>query len=260
MTNNYAIQIPAPSKYGAVELKKFINKFTLRGFILSLSFFALLIILYVAGVKITTTTAKAPMFAPIARGELLDISQESEDVSDIPPPPTQTIINSGPASRAGTPVPVPDAEITDDLKEFANVDELTRASSQGGEGIDLGGMASNIDFNAKEDVNVKVREKEPGIDEFIATEKDPYIDLNELQKKIKYPEIARRAGIEGKVLIRVLVGENGKPKKYRIEQTDNAQLNKAAIDAVMSSVFTPAIQNKKPVQCWITIPVNFRLR
>lgn len=260
MTNDYAIKIPAPSKYGAVELKKFINKFTLRGFLFSLGFFALLILLYVVSVKITTTTAKAPMFAPIARGELMDISQQTDDVSDIPPPPTQTIVNSGPAARAGTPVPVPDAEITDDIKDFANVDELTRASSEGGEGIDLGGFASNVDFNAKEDVNVKVREKEPGIDEFIPVEKEPFIDLNELQKKIKYPEIARRAGIEGKVEIRVLVGKNGKPKKYRIERTDNEQLNKAAIDAVMSSVYTPAVQNNKPVQCWLTIPVNFRLR
>jgi periplasmic protein TonB len=137
---------------------------------------------------------------------------------------------------------------------------LSRASSEGGSGVDLGGFASNIDFDSKAKVNVEVREKEPGIDEFIDVEKEPSIDLNELQKRIVYPELARRAGIEGKVLIRVLVDKDGRPKKDKIESSDNEQLNEAARKAVMSMVFTPAIQNKRPVTCWVTIPVTFRLR
>ncbi|MFC2130330.1 energy transducer TonB [Bacteroidota bacterium] len=255
---NLAIELPPPSGYGAVEIKQFINKFTIRGFLFTIAFLALLFLLYWAFVTISASEGKILKTAPIVKLTLENLPPPSQ-ADDIPPPPTQTIINTGPMARAGTPVPVPDAQITEDLAAFANVDELSRASAEGGDGIDLGGFASNIDFDAK-DVDVKVREEEPGIDEFIPVEKEPYIDLAELQKKIIYPEIARRAGIEGKVLIRILVEKDGKPKRHRIEYSDNEQLNKAAIKAVMSSVFTPAIQNDRPVTCWVTIPVTFRLR
>lgn len=256
---NIALEIPAASDYGAVELKKWINKHTIRGFIITIALFLLLILLYWAFVTISASSSNIMKTAPLVRLKLENLPPPGAD-EELPPPPTETIMNTGPAARAGTPVPVPDAQITEDLQEFADVDVLSRASAEGGDGIDLGGFASNINFDAKEEVKVNTREQEPGIDEFIPVEKEPYIDLNELQKKIQYPEIARRAGIEGKVLIRVLVDKDGKPKKQRVEYSDNEQLNDAAVKAVMSSVFTPAIQNDRPVTCWVTIPVTFRLR
>lgn len=256
---NIAIELPPPTDYGAVEVKQFINKFTIRGFLITIGIMSLILLLYWTFETITSMEGKKLKTAPIVR-LTLDRLPPDQSVDELPPPPTQTIVNTGPAARAGTPVPVPDAEITDDLKEFADISELSRASAEGGEGIDLGGFASGIDFDAKQEVKVEVREKEPGVDEFIPVEKEPFIDLAELQKKITYPEIARRAGIEGKVLIRVLVDKDGKPRRHRIEFSDNEALNDAAIKAVMSSVFTPAIQNDRPVQCWVTLPVVFRLR
>ena len=97
-------------------------------------------------------------------------------------------------------------------------------------------------------------------DDFIAVELEPYIDLSELQRKVAYPEMARRAGIEGKVIIRVLVGKDGKPLKSIIELSENELLNESAVKAVMSSIFTPAGQNGNPVALWVSIPINFRLR
>jgi periplasmic protein TonB len=257
---NPAIELPAPSGYGAVELKQFIRKYTLRGFVVTLILIALLIFIYWGFTSISESSSTITKTAPIVKLKLENLPPPSSDAEELPPPPTQTVINQGPAARAGTPVPVPDAQITEDLQEFADIDVLSRASAEGGDGADLGGFSPNIDFDAKEDVEVKVREKEPGIDEFIPVEKEPYIDLVELQKNIVYPELARRAGIEGKVLVRVLVDKEGKPKKHRIEYSDNEQLNDAAVKAIMKSVFTPAIQNDRPVTCWVTIPVTFRLR
>ena len=256
---NIAIELPTPPDYGAVEVKEFINKFTIRGFLITIGIFSLILLLYWTFETISSMEGKKLKTAPIVR-LTLDRLPPDQSTEELPPPPTQTIVNTGPAARAGTPVPVPDAEITDDLKEFADISDLARASAEGGEGIDLGGFASGIDFDAKQEVKVDVREKEPGVDEFIPVEKEPTIDLGELQKKIVYPEIARRAGIEGKVLIRVLVDKDGKPRRHRIEFTDNEALNDAAVKAVMASVFTPAIQNDRPVQCWVTLPVVFRLR
>ena len=86
-------------------------------------------------------------------------------------------------------------------------------------------------------------------------------DLGKLQKNITYPEIARKAGIEGRVIIRVLVGADGKARKTLIESSDNEMLNEAAVKAIKDyGLFTPAKQNGQSIMCWVSIPINFRLR
>ncbi|OGU15328.1 MAG: hypothetical protein A2475_16445 [Ignavibacteria bacterium RIFOXYC2_FULL_35_21] len=258
MATRDAIAMPAPSDYGAIELKEFIRKYTYKGFIVTVVSLIILLLLYWGTVKISEATANKFKMAPIVKIDITDLPPPPSDAEEIPPPPAEQIINTGPASRAGTPVPVPETEITADLKEFASMEELGRASSEGGDGVDLGGFAPNIDVNKK--VNVDVRESEGDPWEFVAVEKEPYIDLAELQKKIVYPEMARRAGIEGKVIVRVYVGKDGKPVKTLIESSDNELLDNAAKIAIMKSVFTPAIQNGSPVSLWVSIPINFRLR
>ncbi|TAL69700.1 MAG: energy transducer TonB [Bacteroidetes bacterium] len=259
MATRVAIVMPPPSGYGAIELKEFIRKYTWKAFIVTTVSLTVLLLLYYATMKISEATANKFKMAPIVKIDITDLPPPPSDAEEVPPPPAEQIINTGPASRAGTPVPVPETEITADLKEFASMEELGRASSVGGEGVDLGGFASNIDVNDKK-VNVDVRESEGDPWEFVAVEKEPYIDLTELQKKIVYPEMARRAGIEGKVVVRVFVGKDGRPTKTIIEASDNELLNDAAKSAIMKSVFTPAIQNGSPVSLWVSIPINFKLR
>jgi protein TonB len=147
------------------------------------------------------------------------------------------------------------------MLDFANVNDLSKASSKGGDGSsdfafdDFGG-----DLGPPSDVVIEQKIEEPDPYEFISVEQEPYIDIAELQRKVVYPPLAIRAGVEGKVFIRVLVGPNGKPLKSMVEQSDSELLEKAAQKAVMDSQFTPAIQNGKPVQCWVSIPVSFKLK
>jgi protein TonB len=105
-----------------------------------------------------------------------------------------------------------------------------------------------------------VREAEPAPDEFVSVEKEPNTDLAEVQRKLVYPPMAIKQGLEGKVLVRVLVGKDGRPKRSIIDQSVASSLDEAAMRAVMSSYFTPAIQNNTPIDCWVTIPVVFKLR
>jgi TonB family protein len=237
------------SKYGAAEMKEYIPKATTRGFAIAMTSAFLLLGGYAAFVASSNSLkSRGPM---VNKMKLTNLPPPPQTVDNVPPPPTTA---PGPASRAGTPVPVPDALIAPDVKDFANVDEISRASTLGGDGQDQGymGLASDVD--------VEVREEEPNAYEFQAVDKEPYIDIADLQKRVVYPDIARRAGIEGTVNIRVLVDKKGKPKKYIIESTDSDLLNKAAIDAVMSSTFTPAIQGTTPLDCWVSIPMNFRMK
>jgi len=108
-------------------------------------------------------------------------------------------------------------------------------------------------------VSTSIEDKEPGIYEFIAVDQPPQVDLGELQRNVVFPKIARRAGIEGKVIIRVLIDKLGKVKKFKIQYSDNSMLDSAAINAVKMTKFTPAIKDGKAILAWVTIPINFKL-
>ena len=111
-------------------------------------------------------------------------------------------------------------------------------------------------------VNFKLKEEEiePDIDDFIRVDVDPELDLNKLMKCVEYPDISRRAGIQGRVIVRALIGMKGEVLKTVIEDTDNVTLNDAALKAVKEcGDFKPAIQKGKPIICWVSIPVTFRL-
>ncbi len=252
-----SVTMPEPSDYGAAELKQFIKKYTVRGFIITVALVLLFFLIYFLSGMLTSSAESSTKLAPIAKFRIDELPPPESAAEDVPPPPTQQIINTGPASRAGIPIPVPEALIKEDLKDFATTEELHRASAVGGDGIDVGGFASNIDW---EGTKVKHREKEPEPDEFIPVEKEPSLDYEKLKRSVVYPEIARRAGIEGKVVVRVLVGSNGEIRRTLIEYSDSELLNDSAVQAIKKATFTPGIQNGQPITCWVSIPITFQLR
>lgn len=81
-----------------------------------------------------------------------------------------------------------------------------------------------------------------------------------VQKNLIYPTIARKAGIEGRVVVNVLVSERGEIDEVKILQSlgDNG-CDKAAIAAVKSTKWQPALSNGKPVKVWVGIPIIFKL-
>lgn len=95
----------------------------------------------------------------------------------------------------------------------------------------------------------------PSPDDYVAFEKAP--ELVSMQQP-DYPDLAREAGVEGTVLIRVLVGEDGFVKDQIIVQSV-PMLDDAAASAAQTAVFKPALQKDKPVAVWMVIPIEFRL-
>lgn len=253
------IEMPPSSTYGAVELKKFIQRFTVRGFAITLGIMILLILAYTFQQAIAKKNADLLKGAPVASKIDLMAPPPSDEADNTPPPQTPQVINYGIEARAGSPVPVPEAQIRADLGDFADVKDLDKAMSTTGN-VDISKLPDFNIENVDKDKQNYQKEDYPAEDAFIPVEKEPYIDLAELQKKVVYPEMARRANIEGKVTIRVLVDKNGKPKKTIIQQSDSKMLDQAAVEAVMKSVFTPAIQNQQPITCWVSIPILFKLR
>jgi len=102
-------------------------------------------------------------------------------------------------------------------------------------------------------------ELKDGAKEEIKLAHDPMFDLEEIQKNLVYPEDAKNAGIEGKVVIRALIGKDGVPTNIKVVYSDNTILDSAAIKAILKTKFSPATINNQPTTAWVTIPVVFKL-
>ncbi|MFA6570619.1 MAG: M56 family metallopeptidase [Bacteroidota bacterium] len=88
----------------------------------------------------------------------------------------------------------------------------------------------------------------------------PKCDLTLLAKSVKYPEAAKKSGKEGKVLVKALVNKDGKISKTEIAESDDKVFNNAAMKAVKSTAFSPALdKDGKAVKAWVTIPIKFKL-
>ncbi len=77
----------------------------------------------------------------------------------------------------------------------------------------------------------------------------------------RYPRLARRRGLEGAVLLEVLVDVSGRVADIRIASSSgHAILDRAALEAVRRWRFTPGMVGGKRRQMWVTVPVRFQLR
>ncbi len=94
---------------------------------------------------------------------------------------------------------------------------------------------------------------------FIPHEVEPQYDVDGLRSRLRYPEMASRNRLEGRVVLSVFVDRDGTPLKTIVEQSDNRIFVEAAVNAVMSTLFTPAEQNGEPVGVWVQLPIEFRL-
>ena len=75
-----------------------------------------------------------------------------------------------------------------------------------------------------------------------------------------YPELARRAGVEGTVVVQFVVDEQGRVVDPVVVRSPNDLLSDAALDAVRKVEFTPGQQRGRPVKVRFAVPVTFRLR
>ncbi len=237
-----AALVSLASKYGATELRALYQKHAIRGLTVAIAIHLAAIGAYYLGVYLTTDDE------PVYTVRILKYS-------DLGPPPSIQNSQAAPAvsvsaptakPTVGTPVPVPDAEISPEAT-IATQTEMAAQPSQVTEGSGTGGPPV-----IQNDVNI---DDGPPPD-FVPVEKQP-VPIK--SPSPAYPEIARRAGVEGTVWVKIWVDKEGKPKKAVVLKSDAELFNQAAIDAAMQWVFTPAVMNNGPVAVWVSIPFKFKL-
>ncbi len=170
----------------------------------------------------------------------------------IPPPIGFPVLPSTPAGgtkvkpSVGVPIPVPPIEVDPD-QTIARQDEINLPFLPGDEFLGTGAPA--------EPPTIVIAEEEPpSIEAFF--EKPPVIIK---AVKPEYPELALRAGIQGKVTVRIWVDKEGKARQVEILRTDADIFNEAALAAARQMLFTPALMNNNPVSVWVALPIRFAL-
>lgn len=129
-------------------------------------------------------------------------------------------------------------------------------------GIKSGKNVNSI-FAIKMDLTVNGSLKRLNEEEFLVSTEEmplPIGGMYAIQSKIIYPEIAKRAGIQGKVIIQAFIDENGNVVHTKVLNGIGGGCDEMAVDAVKKTKFNPGTQNGKPVKVQVTIPILFKLQ
>lgn len=99
-------------------------------------------------------------------------------------------------------------------------------------------------------------------DFFVAVENMPELKggLGALQKKVEYPDMARKAGIEGRVIIQFIVNEQGQVEDPRVIRGIGGGCDEEALRIVKEAEFEPGSQRGTPVRVQYSLPITFQMQ
>lgn len=89
---------------------------------------------------------------------------------------------------------------------------------------------------------------------------EPIGGMKTIQEKIVYPEIAKRAGIEGRVFVLAFIDETGNVADAKVIRGIGAGCDEAALEAVKQTKFIPGKQKGEPKKVQVSIPIVFKLQ
>lgn len=73
-----------------------------------------------------------------------------------------------------------------------------------------------------------------------------------------YPEMSRRMGEQGRVVLRVLVNEKGQPEKVQVQTSSGyARLDEASRQASLRAQFKPYMEDGRPVAVYVLLPFSY---
>ena len=167
--------------------------------------------------------------------ELVQVEEvEHTKQENLPPPPPKPPV----------PIEAPSEDVLDDIE----IEETE---------IDL---EAEIEAPPPPMEEEKEEEAEPVFFVAVENQPEPIGGIAGIQSRIVYPEIAKRAGVQGRVFIKAFVDEKGNVVKAEVLKGIGAGCDEAAVDAVLKTKFKPGRQRGKAVKVQVSIPVVFRLQ
>jgi periplasmic protein TonB len=263
------IQLLMDTDYGATELKKTYQKFFARGLVLAIIIHVVLLSGYLVANYVSKLNAEEQQRSKQ--------QQRIINLTDLEPPPSATDDETPPPPKIEEPVAAPPKDLTaltpepvakekaeeQTIKTQQELEQIkTPVSSSGDTGKFTYSGPVKVEEKKIEEKIEKVEKKveEKSVYQSFEVEKPPEcVNLAQVRSSMTYPEIARDAGIEGKVSVKVLVGTSGSVEKIGSVSGPDVFADEVRNKA-SNLQFTPGLQNGKPVKVWITVPFNFKLK
>ena len=97
---------------------------------------------------------------------------------------------------------------------------------------------------------------------FVSVEEmpEPIGGLAGILKKLKYPELAIRANVQGRVIVQAIIGKEGNVESVELVKGIGMGCDEEAMRVVRDTKFKPGKQRGKPVRVYMTIPIVFKLQ
>jgi TonB family protein len=197
----------------------------------------------------------SPRFAPTPPGPIGTPGKVFVDLARhriVNPPPlvsrTQTVVTPSRIEN-GTVVPVDDVHADQNVTIPSQgpggpLDDIQPGGGGGGTGV--------VVTPAEPPATL------PGPNDYVYSEvlPDPVVRVNPV-----YPELAKDARVQGTVIVKVMVGTDGRVLDTHIDPAFSIPLlDAAAVEAARRWVFTPALANGRPVVVWVALPFRFTLQ
>jgi TonB family protein len=95
--------------------------------------------------------------------------------------------------------------------------------------------------------------------ENVDTLPEPVGSMANILKDLRYPEEARKAGVEGRVVIKFVVDNNGRVRSPEVVEGIGHGCDEEALRVISASTYKPATKNGVPVNVMYSAPILFRL-
>jgi periplasmic protein TonB len=236
-------------RYGSFELKKLVGPNLMRGLVISVLIHSVVIASpYIVKLFQSEDNIPPPPLRVVDMSELTKLKSNQNTEA----PPTIEAPKMA-APKAAIPVAVEEDIVEKDQPMIASQAEIAKSvAAAPGEGLDLG---KGGDVIIKDEASNS--DEIPDASKFIPFEVPPQQLANCPQPA--FPDLAKTAGVAGKVQVQIYVDKTGTVKKWKIVKVDPKGLGfEEEVEKVLPKwKFTPAIQQGSPVGVWISMPFKF---
>jgi protein TonB len=179
-----------------------------------------------------------------------------------PPPPAEPPPPVKPTVKFTPPVIAKDEEVREDEKPPEQAELKEASAGVKTEAGDINGIDPGIvDKPGTGTGVVEAAPPPPAIFTYVEQMPEPPFDVNGyLSDNLRYPDAAREAGIEGRVVVKFVVNEDGDISDAQVVRGVNGDLDAEALRVIRKMPkWKPGKQNGRPVKVYYTVPVSYRL-
>jgi periplasmic protein TonB len=239
-------------RYGSFELKRLVGPNLIRGLVISVIIHAVVIAApYVVSALQSEEDIPPPPVRVVDISQLTKLRSQENTATQV-----KIAAHTLAAPKAAIPVAVPEEEVPLEQALLPSQSEIKAQISAGAD--------SGLDIRPGEQIQIKEEasnEAIPDMGTFTPFEVAPQ-PLPDFSPQPEFPELAKTAGVPGKVVVQVYVDKKGEVKKWKIVKVDPKGLGfEDEVEKVMTKwKFTPAIQQGNPVGVWVAVPFNFKYK